>query len=367
MASPTIEIIDPTLPTTRSADQPTILTGDVDERLVVGRVRAAGDLIALMVNDAEQAVGEDGLFRVRIALEDDETPVRIAAIDERGNKSTLQFLLKRKVIATASRSGDESAVPVLPGIEDVDFGEFHALVIGNNDFKMLPKLETAENDARAVAEVLEKLYGYKVTLLLNANRYDILSNLNRLREDLTDEDNLLIYYAGHGELDRINNRGHWLPVDAESDSTANWISNIQITDVLNAMTVRQVLVVADSCYSGTLTRSSLAQLSTGMSLEMRVNWIKLMAQKRARLVLSSGGVQPVLDGGGGEHSVFARAFLAAIEENEGVLEGQRLYQMVSQKVANVEAAQQIEQVPQYAPIKYAGHAAGDFFFVRNPI
>ena len=49
----------------------------------------------------------------------------------------------------------------------------------------------------------------------------------------------VVYYAGHGELDRVNNRGHWLPVDAETNSSANWISSIQITDVLNAMTAME--------------------------------------------------------------------------------------------------------------------------------
>ena len=57
-----------------------------------------------------------------------------------------------------------------------------------------------------------------------------------------------MYYAGHGQLDRVNQRGHWLPVDAEPDSPANWISNISVTDILNAMALQQLLVVADSCY-----------------------------------------------------------------------------------------------------------------------
>jgi uncharacterized caspase-like protein len=199
-------------------------------------------------------------------------------------------------------------------------------------------------------------------LLLNADRHAILSTLNKLRAELTETDNLLLYYAGHGELDRVNDRGHWLPVDAESDSSANWISNVQITDVLNAMLVKQVMVVADSCYSGTLTRAALAQLDPGMSDEARYKWIKVMASKRARVMLSSGGVQPVLDSGGGKHSVFANAFLKVLSSTSEVIEGQRVYHEVSQSLAD-SAASQVDQIPRYAPIKYAGHEAGDFFFV----
>jgi uncharacterized caspase-like protein len=248
---------------------------------------------------------------------------------------------------------------------DFKFGRFHALVIGNNAYKHIQALETAVTDAKAVDEVLRTRYGFQTTLLLNADRYQVLSALNKLRATLTDQDNLLIYYAGHGELDRVNDRGYWLPVDAEIDSSANWISSIQITDVLNAMTAKQILLVADSCYSGVLTRASIARLDPGMSGEERVRWLQAMATKKARVVLTSGGVQPVLDGGGGDHSVFAAAFLAALRGNSGILESQRLAQKVTQQVAVSAAGASIDQIPVYAPIRFAGHEAGDFFFVAR--
>lgn len=40
-----------------------------------------------------------------------------------------------------------------------------------------------------------------------------------------------------------------------------------------------------------------------------------MAKKRARVVLTSGGLEPVEDGGGGGHSVFAKHFLNAQAES----------------------------------------------------
>ena len=280
---PTIEIIEPQLPRTRTAGLPTIAVQGGDSKTVVGRVNAPTGLMALMINDVDQEIGEDGMFRASVPLPKAENKVTVIAIDKKGRRIETAFLVTRPVGAVRNASG---VAPQLAAEKlDVSFGKFHAVVIGNNDYGLLPKLETAAEDARAVAELLETRYGHQVTLIVNANRYAILSALNKLRESLTEDDNLLIYYAGHGELDRVNNRGHWLPVDAEPDSSANWISNIQITDVLNAMTVRQVLVVADSCYSGTLTRSAVAKLDAGMNEQTRNNWIKLMADKRARVVL----------------------------------------------------------------------------------
>ena len=356
---PVIEIIDPPLARTLGGEGGNVAIKATESRLVIGRVRSAGGLIAFMVNDEERKPGPDGLFKVKVPVVHPETPVRIVAIDGAGVRASLSFVLR----PDAAAKGPARAPKALMRIGDIPFGEFHALVIGNNDYAHLPDLETAVNDARAVAELLRKRYGFKVKVLENANRYAILSSLNELREDLGDETNLLIYYAGHGELDRVNDRGHWLPVDAEPNSTANWISNIQITDVLNAMVVRQVMVVADSCYSGTLTRGALAQLDAAMSEQARYKWIKVMAAKRARVVLSSGGVQPVLDSGGdGSHSVFASAFLTVLRGSSDIIEGQHVYRAVAERLAD-SSAMGIDQVPRYAPIKFAGHEAGDFFFV----
>ena len=189
------------------------------------------------------------------------------------------------------------------------------------------------------------------------------SALNKLRAELNDKDNLLVFYAGHGELDRANSRGHWLPVDAEPGSTANWISNVDLTDLLNAMSARHIIVVADSCYSGALTRSSLARLEAGMTREARAAWMRGMVGKKSRTALTSGGVAPVLDSGGGDHSIFAKALLTVLGETQEAIEGQRLFQEISARVAWAAEAQHFEQLPQYAPIKFAGHESGDFFFV----
>ncbi|MBM3491584.1 MAG: peptidase C14 [Alphaproteobacteria bacterium] len=362
LAVPRIEIIDPPLPQTRGAEAPPALkVRGRGERVIVGRVSAPGGLLALLVNDREIKPESDGLFRANVPVSAPQTDVAVVAIGARGARAQVRFQLVPEGGENPVTQAGASAKPLK--LPDVKFGNFRALVIGNNKYASLAELETAENDARAVAELLGDRYGFKATLLLNASRYQMLSALNKLREELSEDDNLLIYYAGHGALDRVNQRGFWLPVDAEESSPANWISNIQITDMLNAMAARKIFVIADSCYSGTLTRSAVAQIDARMSEEQRGIWIKTMAAKRSRVVLSSGGIAPVLDGGGGNHLVFAKAFLSALRENADILEGQRLYRAVATGVAGAAASLSTEQLPQFAPISYAGHEAGDFFLV----
>jgi len=353
LAGPSIELIEPPIQFTRGVEIVASHSA-AGERVVVGQVDAPAGLLALTVNDSETPVGLRGIFQHRMAVPHTGVLVKVVAVDRQGKRASREFRLAPSV---------ERAAPPPPQAPAVAFGNYVALVIGNDDYRSLPDLTTAVADARSIAELLEQRYGFRVQLLLNANRYQTLSALNQLRGSLTENDNLLIYYAGHGELDKVNGRGFWLPVDAEPTSTANWISNVAITDILNSMAARHVLVVADSCYSGALTRSALARLEAGMTEEARRTWIRAMLKKRSRTALTSGGLEPVLDSGGGRHSIFARVLIEVLEQNREVLEGQRIFREVAARVTWAAEGTNFEQVPQYAPIKFAGHESGDFFFV----
>jgi hypothetical protein len=353
---PSIQIIDPPVPLTRGLAV-VKAPNKAQKRVVVGSVEAPAGLVVLTVNDVERKVEAKGIFKAQVDVPEDGLRVTVVAVDRQGKRAERSFMLER----LAGRGRAPEPKPEKP--PKVDWGRYHALVIGNDDYQTLPDLHTAVADARAIAQVLQQHYGFDVDLVLNANRYQILSALNNMRSKLTEEDNLLIYYAGHGELDEKNMRGHWLPVDAEATSSANWISNIAITDVLNTMNARHVLVIADSCYSGALTRSALARLDAGMTKAARDAWLRAMAHQRSRTALTSGGLEPVLDAGGGDHSIFARVVIEVLQSNDEVLEGQRLFQEVSARVTWAAQWSLFEQVPQYAPIKYAGHESGDFFFV----
>ena len=360
-AGPEIRLIEPELVATRGTPSARLPAG-ADSVLVIGRVEAAAGLKSLMVNSREETLDSDNLFKARVPVKAREEPVRIVAIDREARKAALEFVILRAEPPPAVASRSPGVGHLLP---PDSFGTYHGLVIGNDEYRLLPRLQTAVNDATDVARVLRERYAFKVTLLRNATRYDVMKALNELRERLTDKDNLLIYYAGHGDLEKRNQRGHWLPVDAEPNSTANWISNIDITDILNAMSVKQLLVVADSCYSGALTRGAMGRLEPGMSEEEYARVMRLLALQRSRMVMTSGGLEPVLDSAGGRHSIFAQSFLELLQANVGVLAGQEMFQLLLPKVALVASRIEFRQVPEYAPIKFAGHESGDFLFVRT--
>ena len=369
LQGPSIEILDPPITLTRGV--PSVqLRSTMKERVVSGKVIAPSGLLTLSINDDALALDKYGVFSYPVPIATTKTPVNIIAVDKQGRRAKVNFnLLPKLFLSATSQPPKKPSSPARKSpLNPVNFGNYYALIIGNNTYQNFNNLNSAVNDAREADKILREQYDFKTTLVLNGDRYTILSALNKLRETLTEDDNLLIYYAGHGELDKINHRGHWLPVDAEPNSTANWISNIDITDILNAISARHIMVVADSCYSGTMTRSSLARLESGMTVKDKLKWFRVMAKTRSRSVLTSGGLKPVLDSGSSGHSVFANAFFDVLKQNTGVLEGYKIYRDVSEKVRRQAAKYNIEQTPQYAPILHAGHEAGEFFFVsRKPI
>jgi len=237
---------------------------------------------------------------------------------------------------------------------DVKFGKYYALVIGNNNYKHLPKLKTAAKDAKAVAATLRDTFGFEVKTLINATRSQILDAFDDYEGILGKSDNLLLYYAGHGWLDKGREQGYWLPVDAKLNRRSQWIPNSTITDTLRALRAKHVMVVADSCFSGTLTR--------GLKVTKRIDdYVRYVVGKKARIALTSGGLEPVEDGGGGKNSPpFATAFLKVLNGAGEVLTGTDLFKRIKRPV-QVNA----DQTPNYADIRKAGHDGGDFLFVRK--
>jgi Caspase domain len=237
-------------------------------------------------------------------------------------------------------------------------GAYYALIIGIDDYQNLPKLQTAVGDAQALDQILRQRYGFQTTLLINAHatRSNILDAFSDYRDRLHDNDNLLIYYAGHGARD--GGRAYWLPVDSRPKSPANWIIAEEITKGMQVMPARHVLIISDSCYSGGLSRDiRVDNVPTD-----RAKYLQTMIDSKSRVLISSGRDEPVADGGSGGHSVFANALLRGLRgDTDPIFTASNLFhQFVEQAVIGGS-----RQVPLYQLIQDSGHEFGDFVFVAR--
>jgi hypothetical protein len=259
------------------------------------------------------------------------------------------------VVSAASRG----VTVVREESHDLANGRYYALVIGINNYPSpMHELKTAVADAEAVSSILSDRYGFEVKLLVNADATHtrILEAIRNYKKTLKENDNLLIYYAGHGYLE--GDKAFWLPSDADAVDSPNRIIADELTTDMRIMPARHVLLISDSCYSGALTR----EVDPVLSDAEQKRFLDRMLTDRSRTLMASGGSEPVADNGPDGHSIFAYAVLRALAKDDLSMftASDLFYQWIRQQVAG-----RSDQVPQYNFIKSSGHDGGDFVFVRK--
>ncbi len=246
------------------------------------------------------------------------------------------------------------APKTLPAPKKGTLGRFFALVIGNSQYTNYPAVPAAENDAKSIAAVLRDSYGFDVTLMLNAKNADILSKLYQLSQNLAPNDNLVVFYAGHGKRDLRNRRGWWLPVDAIRDDTArtNWLPNQEVSDRLALIAAKHILVLADASYVGDITRGAPQLEAEKLTPAQWTKYVEATKQKKARLALASGtdGASPR----------FTQTLVEVLRKQQGVVPASRVHrEVVNAITAN---ARVTSAVPTFAPLQSASHEGVDFLF-----
>jgi hypothetical protein len=244
---------------------------------------------------------------------------------------------------------------------------YRALVVGINRYDPAKgtgwqPLQNARPDAEAIARTLREDYGFLVTTLLDeqATRAAITQKLDELATAGGENDALLIYFAGHGFYDDKLKEGYWIPADARRcvgtrDAKEDWLWNSTLTRLFGAATARHVLVLADACYSGALFRGDQPLSPRGNR-----SWYERAFARRSRYLITSGGMEKVLDSGTG-HSVFAQQILNYLTGGErDIFSASDLGIALRDKVAQLTG-----QTVQMGPLPVSEHAGGEFVFVRR--
>jgi hypothetical protein len=233
--------------------------------------------------------------------------------------------------------------------------KYYALIIGNNDYEKLEDLDNAVNDAKDLEKVLREKYGFETTLLLNQKSDETEDAIIDFTQNREKNDNILIYYAGHGQLIKKQKRGYWLPTDSGPKQDSKWLSNNIIKDLIGSSDAKHILLIVDSCFSGSLMRGSGENKSVEKLTQNRLDLFKRL---KTRLVITSGGNELVADGiGTSKNSVFAEPLIRTLKNNNNVIRSIELFQKVQYYVDN-----NAEQHPNYSMIHGTGHDGGEFLF-----
>jgi len=206
---------------------------------------------------------------------------------------------------------------------------YQALVVGISDYQSAStrseisaagswaNLPSARRDAQAIGALLQSRYDFSVQGVYDeaATRDNLLRQIEGLLSRASSEDAVLLYFAGHGRFDAERSEGCWIPAQAPklADSKDAYLWNSDLTRLVNTSQARHVLVIADSCYSGSFFRNLAEGALSEESEEPLANdWYRRTIHTPSRYLITSGDNEPVLDGGN-EHSVFATSVMNALK------------------------------------------------------
>ncbi|WP_455208037.1 caspase family protein [Kaarinaea lacus] len=270
------------------------------------------------------------------------------------------LLVPQHVLAGISLRTVEKSAPATTSIS-----YYRALIIGNNDYqdpeKRWPPLKTAITDARAVANILQSQYNFQdITVLENATRSEILHAINGLTRRVNNGDSVLLYYAGHGYLDKETNKGYWIPVDATGNDHTTYLRNSTIRDELNTLASRakHTLLISDSCFSGSLLRGVTRGPAPNVDPD---RYYQNVATKKSVQIMTAGGVEFVDDNyADSGHSPFTYFLLNELtSNNKPLITASELSTSVEQAVSN-----NAPQKPESGVLQGAGDELGEFIFLK---
>jgi len=232
-------------------------------------------------------------------------------------------------------------------------GEYYAFLIGNSDYE-LDDLDLGRpvKDVAILYNTLTKYYQFEeenVKTILNSDREEILQELYNLRKKINPDDNLLIFYAGHGHWDEQVSQGYWWPVDAVPDNPSNWLSNSDLREQIRGINSAHTLLISDACFSGGIFRTRGAEEIRNASSN-----IKLLYRMRSRRAITSGTLSSVPD-----KSVFFKYLIKYLTENEKkFISSSDLFTTIRASVLSNSLT-----VPQDGVILNTGDEGGDFIFI----
>ncbi len=253
-----------------------------------------------------------------------------------------------KIIAKTNKGTQESVISV--NYSPLN-SRYYALIIGVDNYldDKIQDLDQPVKDAAKLKTILQSNYTFNqedIIMLSNPTKADIIGTLHELRKKITANDNLLIFYAGHGYWDEEMQLGYWLPTDANNDNPVNWIPNTDLTNYISAIKSKHTLLIADACFSGGIFKTRTA-FNNQMALE------KLMELK-SRKAMTSGTLTEVPD-----KSVFIDYLVRRLTENQNkYISSEQLFSDMRIAVIN-----NSDNIPQYGTIHNTGDEGGDFVFI----
>lgn len=203
-------------------------------------------------------------------------------------------------------------------------GKDYAVLFGINEYDNYANLNNPIYDIDAISDDLKDIYGFETEVCPDYKVSEILEKLGEYgQQEFGPEDQLLIFIAAHGVF---NEEKEGFIVGKDSDDYKNdtayltFLPHSRLSDRVNKIPCKHILLVLDSCYSGTFDEQ--IAMRNVVNKPLTEADIKRKFGYTTRKYLTSGAKEEVSDGKIGHHSPFTRAILDALrsEGGDGILE-----------------------------------------------
>lgn len=319
---------------------------------IMGTATDASGIASVTINGIETPVDGEGNFSSSTTLKPGDNSFVVVAKDKANNSASFNFAIVRSQGVAAIKP---AIVPVTIA-QSAAQGKYYALVIGIQDYKdpTINDLDQPVADAASLANVLAAKYTFdkeNITLLKNPGRSDMFRALENLSRRVGPEDNLLIFYAGHGYWDAARKQGYWFPSDAGRTDRSSWLTNADLKEYISSIPSKHTLLITDACFAGSIFKSRAISTSAPRA-------IRELYDLPSRKAMTSGTLKEVPD-----KSVFIEYLVKRLNQNANTyLSAEKLYSSFRDAVINNSAN---GQVPQYGEIREAGDEGGDFIFIKR--
>ena len=335
IAPPSIKFISPVLDAYKKALSQ---KGEIEVAL---EVTDESGINLVTVNSKDAIALKDDIYKSKVKLAPGDNVIYVMAVDNDGSITEEEFSVHCTDYSIA-------ADMLLGG------GKYYALFIAieNYDDPKINDLDNAIEDAEELYKTLLTYYTFdkeNMKMLVDANREDMMIALDILAKTVTEKDNLLIFYAGHGYWEEKAGIGYWLPSDSKQANTANWIRNSTLRDYISSINSRHTLLIADACFTGSIFKTRKAFTTSAVAIE------KLYSLP-SRKAMTSGTIEEVPD-----KSVFVEYLIKRLRENADIyLSSENMFTSFRTAVMN-----NSPNLPQYGEINNTGDEGGEFIFIRK--
>ncbi len=297
----------------------------------------------VVINNVNAQLSSNGFFSAQIPVKQGNNTIVIVATDNTGKSGTKTFSID---IGNTTAGGNTKLGQA---------GKYYALIIGVSDYddpKIPDLVGEPTKDARELYNILTQNYTFdaqNVKLLLNPTYRQVIRSFDDFSKIITENDNFLIFYAGHGNWDENSEIGYWLPKDAELGYTDAWLYNSVLVDNIRKVNSKHTLLLADACFSGGIFRTRSILQNASKSIQKKYDL-------KSRNAITSGTLKTVPN-----KSVFFKYLSNRLLTNsDKYLSAGELFNRIETAVGN-----NSPNIPQYGDIQNVGDEGGDFIFIKQ--